>query len=211
MVGPYPGRRVMAMVVRPSGSDPRCRGCGAGVDRLQPNWKDFRSDQKFSGVLISWVIVAGRQVVAAAIKLRFLVHLRGRGTTVGDANARVSAGANVAWKILPAEYPEDKDLPDVVRDLWERVASLQLQMNDQAQASAKALGTTEENLGEQVARVERQVVNVAVGGLAIQAWGLILVTVGALAQISSPASPSAAHSTVRAGGHHGPGSNRSVG
>ena len=55
-------------------------------------WKDFRSDQKFSGVLISWVIVAGRQVVAAAIKLRFLVHLRGRGTTVGGANARVSAG-----------------------------------------------------------------------------------------------------------------------
>jgi hypothetical protein len=181
-------------------------------------WKDFRSDQKFSGVLISWVIVAGRQVVAAAIKLRFLVHQRGRGTTVGGANARVSAGANVAWKILPAEYPEDKDLPDVVRDLWERVGSLQLQMNDQAQASAKALGTTEENLGEQVARVDRQVVNVAVRGLAIQAWGLILVTVGtmlaavpALAQISSPASPSAAHSTVRAGAHHGPGSNRSVG
>jgi hypothetical protein len=91
-------------------------------------------------------------------------------------------------------------------------------MNDQAQASAKALGTTEENLGEQVARVDRQVVNVAVGGLAIQAWGLILATVGtmlaavpALGQISSPASPSAAHSIVRAGAHHGPRSNRSVG
>jgi hypothetical protein len=41
-------------------------------------WKDFRSDRKFSGVLISWVIVAGRQVAAAAIKLRNLVHLRGR-------------------------------------------------------------------------------------------------------------------------------------
>ena len=35
-------------------------------------WKDFRSDRKFSGVLISWVIVAGRQVAAAAIKLRNL-------------------------------------------------------------------------------------------------------------------------------------------
>jgi pyridoxal biosynthesis lyase PdxS len=105
-----------------------------------------------------------------------------------------------------------------VRELWERVRSLQLQMNDQAQASAQALGRTEENLGRQVARVDRQVVNVAVGGLAIQAWGLILVTVGtmlaavpALAQISSPTSPSAAHSAVHARAHHGPRADRSVG
>jgi hypothetical protein len=83
----------------------------------------------------------------------------------------VSAGANVASKILPAEYPEERICLTSWRELWERVGSLQLERNDQAQATAKALGTTEENLGEQVARVDRQVVNVAVGGLAVQAWG----------------------------------------
>jgi hypothetical protein len=61
---------------------------------------------------------------------------------------------------------------------WERVGSLELQLGDEVRASANALSVTEGNLGKEVARVDRRVVNVAVGGLALQAWGIILVTVG---------------------------------
>ena len=100
------------------------------------------------------------------------------------------------------QFPESKELPDIVRDLWERTSALDRQLGNYMGQTTRTFTTAQQDLSEQVAQVDEKVVKVAIGGLRLQAWGLILVTFGAalgavpaLAQVSSPSAAAVAHTS----------------
>lgn len=143
-------------------------------------WNDFISDRKFSGALTSAIPAVREQATRALAEVRYRLRRGPRPIHDGDQATSVSAQATISWKILPAEYPEDKELSEVLRDLWDRHIALQRDVGNYIQTSTKNLSTAEENLSKRVTLVDEQVIKVAVGGLALQAWGLILVTAGAV-------------------------------
>ena len=55
LVGPYPGRRAWQWWFVLAGMILAVVGAVLALIGFSRTWKDFRSDQKFSGVLISWV------------------------------------------------------------------------------------------------------------------------------------------------------------
>lgn len=145
---------------------------------FRKTWSDFVANQNFWPTLTSWLPrwwgKARKSVVGAYNR----VIRRKRYVTGSDNAAAVDTLAVIRYGIQPQEFPEDKELPEVVRSLWKRHSELELRLGDYTQQSTQSFSAAREDLGGRVTLVDEKVVKVAVGGLSLQAWGLILVTAG---------------------------------
>ena len=177
---------------------------------FRKTWRDFVVNEKFwralTTLLPRWWGKARKAFVAAYN--RFIRHKK--FVNFSDQAAAVSASARMDWNVLPAEFPEDEELPEVARRLWKHLSDLELRLGDNIRQASQSFSAAHEDLGKRVTVVDEKVVRVAVGGLSLQAWGLILVTGGAalssapaLAQVSSPHVPAPLHASgaSHAAGH----------
>ncbi len=180
---------------------------------FRKTWSDFVASEKFWRALIKWLPRLRRKVKATVgAAYNQLIH-RKRYVSDSDHVTAVDAEVGIRYGIQPSEFPADRELPEIVRTLWERHSVLELRLGDYMQQAGQRLSAVQEGLGERVTLVNENVVKVVVGGLSLQAWGLILVTVGtvlssvpALAQVSSvpgshvtPAPPTSHDATHAAG------------
>jgi len=172
-------------------------------------WSDFVDDGKLWRALTSGLPGWWGKTRKAFITgyNRFIRHKK--SVDLNDQAGAVAVTASLDWNVLPAEFPEDEEIPEVARQLWEHLAALELRLGDNFRQAGQNLAAAREDLDKRVAVVDEKVVRVAVGGLKLQAWGLILVIMGtavssvpALDQVSSPhAAPPYAPTASHAAGH----------
>jgi hypothetical protein len=167
---------------------------------FRKTWSDFVVNEKFWRTLTNWLPRWWGKARKAFVAAYNRLIRRRRFVTSGDHVTAVDASAPVGWNVLPPEFPADEELLETVRRLWERQSDLGRQLGDYIRQANQSFSTVHEDLGKRVTVVDEKVVRVAVGGLSLQAWGLILVTGGtalssapALAQVSSPHAPALPH------------------
>lgn len=155
---------------------------------LRSTWREF-ADERF----FAFVIDPGREalhavvtgVVAAISRLSRWIFRRPRDAvvvpltgvaavaSVGSLSARVQFGA------LPPE--RDKAL-EVLHERTQRLMDMLMasreQVEKEAAARAASIASLHDELGAEVARLERRSAHVAVGGIQAQSLGLFLVAIG---------------------------------